>query len=407
MNKFSVIYPLILFFFVFSACSDDDDDYGIEDIEKYSFADESANEGKQALENSGKDLMNHMDQMANSSAMEAMEVMIYYIETGKHFDEEFEKLFRNLDIYANNTENSTALPNLKGASYENESISEIFDDNVGVYHWDSETNDWVFDSGSDKIELHFPSVTDLATENDLIATFDFSGKQAIEGIELPELIEFTLEQHNTSLISHKMTASYDSDGLPNEMSLNTSIDDDYIISANAEYNKDDINASYSVKENSLTLIEFIVSSKGDFDIETLEESVDGPVEFVENANISLQLADVIFIGQANVNYIYEAEQRIYENRHSEDFDFEQAANEFVTIANENAKFIIAYADSNTKFAESEFYVVESDFDDHHYYDLQLIFADDSRGDFEAYFQESFQDILEELNAILDELGIRL
>ncbi len=111
-----------------------------------------------------------------------------------------------------------------------------------------------------------------------------------------------------------------------------------------------------------------------------------------------------FLGQANINDINRAYDVIYDDEDDDDFDHEAAATQFSEVLNTNSKFILVYANNNKKFAESEFYVVEYyDFwwDETDYYvDLQLIFADGSRGDYESYFGETFGELYDEIQQMI-------
>ncbi|ASB50010.1 hypothetical protein [Alkalitalea saponilacus] len=79
---------------IFAACSKDSSDK-FEDLSKYKFADESADKGKAALENSGQQLMSHMTNMQSLAAMDVMESMMHYLESGSLFTDEFDLFLNN------------------------------------------------------------------------------------------------------------------------------------------------------------------------------------------------------------------------------------------------------------------------------------------------------------------------
>ncbi|ASB50009.1 hypothetical protein [Alkalitalea saponilacus] len=294
---------------------------------------------------------------------------------------------------------------MKATYYDNP--GDAFRANVGVYEWNHASGDWDKTGTSNKIELHFPSVPEGLT-NDAAATFEYKGKAArtMPGEELPELLAFSLSQNNEQLISYKMTASYNSDDMPTNVKSDLSIES-YTFTTSIKYNSKDISVEYALKENSNTIIELKLNAKGDFDPDNLMMGYDeDPSEFVNSANVSLQIADIKILGQANVKKIADALDRIYKDEEEDDdFDYLAAATQEAKVLNDNAKLIVVYAGTNNKFAETEFYVVEDSWWGEHYVDLQLIFADESRGDFEAYFGSAFNDIIEEILKLLEELGI--
>lgn len=407
MKKYNFFYLLLAIMIFAVSCSSDKDSDDFDNLDKYSFAKESVDKGKTELENTGEDLMDHMAEMQSSKAFEVLRAMVYFAENGSYFKElDFEYL-----LAVQNDQNLMGdLSILKSLKNEEDiSFEEILEALKGVYNWDSSENDWVLVKNSNKIELNFPYPVQQTTNN-ASATLEIKTKST-DYFPLPTLVEFNLSENKVKLLGLQVTASYDKENNPTQAALNVSIDN-FKTSTEVKYTSKNIVLTYNLKKDSKNLIEFKVNTQGSFDnlnnifdyddFDDEEEVLD----MIKNANVSIQLLNVKFLGQANVNVITNAEERIYKDEDDDDFDDEAAAIEFVNIINDNSKFILVYADNNKKFAESEFYVLEYYdpwWDETDYYvDLQLIFADGSRGDYETYFGETFGKLYDEIQQMIEQ-----
>ena len=97
---------------------------------------------------------------------------------------------------------------------------------------------------------------------------------------------------------------------------------------------------------------------------------------------------------------------IYPDNEPDDFDWDAADEAAVVEVNKYVDLRVIDVSVNQKIAEVEAYVVyESDsWDEWTYIDFRLVFADGSRIDLETYFEDGFNDFVDEVNALISELN---
>ncbi|MGM0376275.1 MAG: hypothetical protein ACQEQ0_05840 [Bacteroidota bacterium] len=388
---------------VIFGCDDDDAKNGNE------FSDLSPEQHKENLEQSGQNLVDKLEPMAD---MEAIRVAVGFQALVDTTFPAGDEVMYALQSVTQLEDGAEAVFNLKSVTQDPQKLAQLFNEHSGVYTFDLQTGTWEEESSDGELTFHFP--TRGSEEND--ATISFTNFSFIDNpntetsTEFPELLETldgTLSVDGQELMSMDFNGAYDDEGLPTELSETIEMQD-YVISGTM--NRSSSEASYDQRftyqgEDVLTS-SFTVN--GNLDYSTLSNHAENDVpleqqEVISDANIEVNVDDIKFEGLADWGAIQSGMEDAMSDGSGEEMD-SNFMELLVEILNENMILYVRYADSNEIIARSEFYVIEEQQDEQYedytdLIDVRMVFGDGSAVD-ESFFGEGFDDLIKRVNELI-------
>jgi len=240
MKKLIKLLSLLLFAgFIFTACEDDSSDDQMQ-----------PEDAKQMLDQMETEMSQDLSLMQDAPGMEALSVLMNLSDPfgAKKSTEPTVVLDQIYGLVSSNKE-----------SLATQSEAFDFDSKTGTYTWNIELERWSIEAGNpnDAIIIFFPANGE-STENDaMLKILDVQETPYTDEYQeteyLPTLIEAELYINDELVAELNMTASYDQDGDPTQMSVNYSVvpfNMDLTLTSSAT----SANIAYSLSSNNETLM---------------------------------------------------------------------------------------------------------------------------------------------------------
>lgn len=401
--KIKNIFLALLAMFLVIGCDDDDDKNNQE------FSDLTVEEHKKNLEESGGAVVDKLEPMADMEAVHVINDFILLMETTYEGGDDVAYV---LQPVAGLSDGADAAFNLKSSTEEPQTFSQLFNEQSGVYTFDSSTESWEKEESDEELTFHFP--TQGSEDND--ATLSFTNFSAIENpneemsVEFPELmqsVDGTLSVDDQEMITLELRGSYNDDGLPTELSENLTLQD-YDVTTTFTRNSSDVSYEQSFSYQDEAVITSWFSLAGEFDYNTLEYYAENEVPFeqqelITDANVEVTIEDFKFEGLADWAAIQEELSSMMEDGDEDEMD-DNFMELVADILNENVVLYIRYADNNDIVAMSEFYVTENEDEFAELEDLldmRMVFEDGSAMD-DSFF-EGFDQLVTRINDLVAEV----
>jgi hypothetical protein len=303
------------------------------------------------------------------------------------------------------------------------SFSALFDSIAGRYTYNFGTGEFDKTELADQVVFEFPGKETDVTNTALLTIDNFSVAEITAPIEqwpaglaaeLPASIRIDLKYNGTSIAGANFSASYKSDGMPTQVTIEVYVDD-FTFSTKV------IHSPYSsaswkntLKFQSDILLETYIAADGNWSSDNISnnitETVDGTdvhiEEIINSANAHVILMNLQVVGTVNIKALGDALWSLDENRDLvTEEEFVQAE---VDAINANAQLIVIYRDSNTKIAEAEAYV-GSYYDSYemvteYYPAMRFVYADGSKVDVETYVNNELDNFYTSVNDFIDKLN---
>ncbi len=422
---FKSLVALILIAFFISSCSKDK-------IDSEEFSEKSVEENKAVVENSAIEMAKSMDDMKNLEAVDVAVSLGERLDMDDPFEDKFQKATKVAatvkviaGLQAGNSGSHEVFSVMKSNGEledDPESIEEVWDEVVGVYAWNSSLEMWEYTTGSDKVIFQFPSRSDGLTNNAELTISDYSGVQMGNPLDddysgdLPVSLKMEVKVGETTLISQTFTAKYNSDGIPESIEADLTIED-FKFEVDITNNDKEVSANYKLSQGTQVIINAGVSALGDFTDENIENSTVTEDdeweeldvgEVINTANARFQLYNIALRGEADIKALIDKMDELYPDDYwnDPDWDEEEVAIQEAAAYNEHMLLYAVDLEENTRIAEAEAYVVQdnNDWGDNYWVDFRLTFGDGSSVDMETYFESGFNDFVDEINSIIRELN---
>lgn len=398
-----------------SSCSKDDENENIKpEVEiPTEFSELTVEQNKQKLEDNGIQLVNNLTELKNAPGIKTTISFNHFLsnaslpEDGRVASNKAVKTMSLLSKFGlGKAKASDVLSGFRAKEDEEPGTpQEFFDELKGTYSYDAANEEWDFEGGGDKIVFKFPSTENGTTNNAEFAIYGLTTVQIknnaaeYEG-DLPTGLKADLTVSGTKQIEYSFTASYKSNGEPTNVKTSLTIGA-FKFAFEAVNNTSEVSADYALTKNSTNLISFGAGADGNFNSDNIGDS-EGPGDVVNKASAYFQIMNIKFAGEVNAKSL--------------DAALESAATieAEATAYNQHVTFVVFYADSKKKIADTEFYGFETEecYDwgggEQYCYtdeiiDVRLIFADGSKADLENYTEVGFEDLQNELEAFIEEL----
>ncbi|MCK9207113.1 MAG: hypothetical protein M0P66_08385 [Salinivirgaceae bacterium] len=360
-----------------------------------------------------------------------------------------------LATYRNNDMKSVLKSLQVNPAEDPETIQEAYDLLVGVYTWNSELEVWDYTQTGDVIVFLFPS-TEGGTVNNASYTVSYTGytgPNPIEGYDgdLPQDVSAVLKVDDTEVLSFVVNIDYNTEGYPTKIESTLTMGQWvwYAMASNTD-NKA-FATEFSFKHSTNVLLRFTLDAAGNWTQENIDANTTYYVEVynpetyewywqevskeeyydrtevdvhkvVNSGNASFQLMNLKMVGSIDVlNLVTKMEE--IEDTYDWGTQEEEAVAAGVEVVNQYVSLSLRYADSDDIIALVEAYPVSEEYtyesweynpntgnydvvtitETDYWIDFRLVFADGSKSDLETYFDEGFEDLIDELEQYLDEL----
>ena len=112
---------------------------------------------------------------------------------------------------------------------DDESLQSIWEDALGTYEWNSDTEEFDFTEGGNTVIVNFPSEEGGTSNNATLTLSNYVGIELESPIEdysgdLPESLEVTLAVDGTTVLEYSFEIDYASDGVPEQIDTELVLD---------------------------------------------------------------------------------------------------------------------------------------------------------------------------------------
>jgi hypothetical protein len=346
-----------------------------------------------------------------------------------------------------------------------DTFQEIYDELVGVYEWNPEYEEWSYTQTGNKIVLKFPS-EENGTTNNASYTVSYTGYFGTNPInpedyagDLPQNVSAFLAVDGTEISAYLLDIVYNSEGYPTSIETSLSMGEyvwsakvsnannvafdtelaftngskillKFTLDAAGNWSKDNIDANYSEEtkyyygyydEETWMYVEVEVGENDNWTYYETESEFDIH-KVVTKGNASFQVMNLKVVGKIDAENLGEKLKEI-DATYDWETQGESAVEEQIKVVNEYVNLSLRYADSDDIIALVEAYPVSEEYtwenwvyneatqeydkievtETDYWMDLRFVFADDSRVDFETYFDDTFSDLIDSVGEWADEL----
>lgn len=355
------------------------------------------------------------------------------------------------------TEMKSVLKSLQvNPSEDPESFQELYDLLIGVYTWNAAGESWDYSATGDNIVFLFPS-EDNGTTNNASYTVTYAGYTGPNPIDeeysgdLPQDISAVLKVDGATVSSFIVAIDYNSEGYPVKIESTFSLGTWVWYAMASNTNNSAFATEFSFKHGDKILLKFTLDASGNWTEENITANTHYFIEYyneqtnewyweevtsdddydrtevdvhkvINSGNASFQALNLKIVGNIDALTLVDGLEQI-----DETYDWEtqeaEAIDAQVELINTTMSLTLRYADNNEIIALVEAYPVEREdtyisweynettgnyepvtiTDTYITIELRFVFADDSSVDFETYFNEGFEELIDELEQYLDEL----
>lgn len=413
-----------LFVVVFSSCKKDENTDGL-DLENPTYAPKTVAETKSDLENTGVNMVNELKSFNQDKGVIAAVNLVDLASSTSSAKATNNQAFKMLSLLKavkeNNATVKTMLAELQTAG-DPGSLDDLFNEIAGTYTYNFTTSDFDFSANPDaaSVVFSFPASKASKQSQTLDGTFEIFRPQYKTGnfiysndttTELPTSLKYELKVNSELLMSYNFTAAYTDEGVPTSV-VSTLTVGTFEFKVTYGYSSSNLNANYSFKHGTTTILDLGAAFNGNFDKTNIEntENNEDPTTVLYNANAHFQFMDIKIAGDIDFKSLYNA------LKDGKDSVASQAADEI----NKNANLVVVYASNNQAIAKAEAYATTYNDSEWHYnfqtgqweeisvvkekVDIRMIFADKSKSDLKTYFDEGFDQLIDSFNSFIDDLN---
>lgn len=383
-------------------------DPGQEDPFKLEYSNNTVEENKAKLEDSGVEFVKDFSTLPDEPFIDVLEVFSSLNFGAIDIDAIGVNSLTKIKVAATRKDVKTFVSIASDTVKSTAKLSEVY----GIYEWNASKEEFVKQNATDKVEFRFPS-TEGGSSNNATLTFTYEAglTTTIDGekVELPKKSTTTLKVGSKTELSVNTTNEYKPDGTPTKSNVAITMGS---FGMNSEVVNDGKKASvkFSLKKGSKALMS--ISADGDGKA-TVGAVVDEEGDLVNNANFTLQIMNYQFTGKADIKSI------INENDAISDTSALGKANKEAAIFNKYAQLVVLNTSDNTIIAKVEMkgdvskycydyyewnanysdYVVRTQCDTDSEIVPTLVFKDGTKQSFEDYGKNGFQAVVDEFEKI--------
>ena len=455
----SLILPFLFFAILTVSC-----DKTKEEIPGEKFSTASVEENKATVEQAGVEFVTTMSDM---KSIQTVDVLVNFGDLmssmgGKKasFSKE-SKLLSTLAAFTSTANGEKTTNDLFKAMASSEelgegpqSIKEAWDSIVGTYTWTPSMNDWKVDRGGNKAEFLFPSSSQSLTNDAVLTISNYSGVTIANNPmgddytgDFPANLNLDLKVGNTVLVTFVFGASYNTDGVPKAIAADLTIES-YKFELDVANTNQVASVNYKFLANNKVVMDMGVSGEGLFtkanvdanthtvtktdtwgyydyvynsatggwdqvwvtQTNTWEESQTDFEEILHSASAHFQLFDIAIRGDIDVKGLVDEINKIDDQIENETITTPEGdslaaiqINKYLNLrlVDLSNGLIIAKAQA---YAKKEIITEYSESYTRSSIDFKLTFADGSPIDAETYFNSGFDNFIDEVNNLINDLN---
>ena len=345
-----------------------------------------------------------------------------------------------------------------------DTFQEFYDELVGVYEWNSEYEEWSYTQTGSKIVLKFPS-EENGTSNNASYTVSYTGYFGTNPIEeeyagdLPQNVSAILAVDGAEISAYLLDIVYNSNGYPTSIETSLSMGEYKWSAKVSNTNNMAFDTELAFTNGSKILLKFALDAAGNWSQENIDANYSEETKYyysyydeetwqwievevgendnwtyyytdtefdvhkvVTSGNASFQAMNLKVVGKIDAEKLGDKIKEI-DTLYNWETQGELAVAEQVKVVNEYVNLSLRYADSDDVIALVEAYPVSEEYtyenwvynettqqydkievtETKYSMDFRFIFADDSKVDFETYFDDTFSDLINSLEDWGDEL----
>jgi len=444
------IWVAALALLFFTNCEDDkSNDNEVENAFEAEYSTNTPEQSKQDVEDAAVELVSQIDALEDE---DAIDVMLYLMDLSGSSESpastQFNVPLKAAQILSDDSKNSVEVYNLlKATTEEGLALSDSFAAQTATYTYNFITSEFDKSENADAIVFLFPGKEGDVSNTAEIRIGDFTVMEITEPradfdlpagtIEFPTGLQATLKYNDNTLMSYNLSASYLSDGTPTSLdntlaigtfSFNQALNHSQYKSASFDFsfkNGDDILIAFGAEINGdwteSNIDDNTTEYYDDYYQETYTET--DVEEIIQNGNAYIQFMNLKAVGQVDIQSIVNGDEAFDEahiNDRDQWGDYPEATKEleaenFVSLFNDYAKFVLIYTQDNTMIATLEPYVVTDTYSytdyngdtytyNDYYMDVRMVFSDDSKVSMEAYVQNELNGFFSALNDFILKLN---
>lgn len=386
---------------VLNSCKSD-----VLDLDKtLKFSKLTVEEQKQSIEQNGINLINKVEGLKDTKAMVAM--LSFSSKESASYVKPISQLRAGLlrnDIVAIETFNQQ----LRVAA-------ETDDDVWGIWTWNFQTNSFDYKSVNDKsVTYLFPATEDATTNTgELKMVYTESTVVAPDtdpAIYMPKTISVVLKVSGQVAMKADFSGSYKTDGTPVKVTQTLEIEK-YNWKIELTNNDKEVSAKYAFNYDKDVLLKYELGAAGSFTATNIENSMDSnkPEDIMSSGAMYFQVMDVAVLGGIKDFKGYAKESKALTYSETKAY-----SDKVCEIYNKYIKMYGYFVKENKKFADVEFYTVQSteiDYTKFNYqtqefgtktvYDYQprFVLSDGSKVAIEDFFATGFDDLIKKLESL--------
>jgi len=397
-----ILTAFLAILFTMGACNKKDDP-----INEPGWTKNSVEQNKADVEENCVEIVNQLEGLTSLKAADVTSNLNSMMSNSNPFPASIQSTKVNqillmVSSFGKGNKNLTTIKNVLKSNPPDDSFVAEWEADKGIYTWNFDTQDWDFESSSDKIEINFPSTETGTTNNAQLTISGFTYTTITDGVveditDYPTGLNMVIKVDGTTVMSFTFTASYDSEGIPTQLSSELVLET-YSMSFVFSNNRSTVSQTFTIKHNTSILIELGSSANGDFSTENINTNLNGDVVFPEkvitSAESHLQLMDVNLLANCNTSKLFPAIKTIDEDLTLTE---DQANAKYVDALNANFNIYLQFVSTNEKIADAEFYMEED-------INIRFVFADQSKTDIATYFQSGFGNLEAEINSLIATLN---
>ena len=361
---------------------------------------------KEKIESSGMDMVNIMDGMLDTEAMNAITNMMSISDINLSELQAVKAPMQNLRTDLKNNR-LTAFSNFDRQMR----ISYVESDVWGEYEYNFTTKEIEqIKTLTNKLIVRFPA-TETSTKNNAEITITYEESNVIvpESEDYyPSKMTFKMNVDSKEVMTANFSGTYYTDGTPKKVSASVTIED-YKWTLEVANDKKTASETYEFKQGSKTIIKSNAEIKGKLSQDELENS-EYPQDVISSFAMYFQAMNIaVRGGMTDFNKFAQEMETITENSTLTE---KQAMEQTATLVNKYMVFYAFFVDSNEKFADVEFYVVEDEVYDEwagYYvteYNLapRFVLSDGSKVSAEEFMQTGFDDLIQKIEDMTAEFN---
>ena len=417
MKKTNFLLILAAFIVLF-ACKKDEETSPFD----AKFTDKEVATIKSDVDDAGGEAIEHLQDLAESSAVE---IMMHFGEISEGGDalKSTQSFFEPLELLqslgAQGTDMNDLLQGLKSTNPgSTNNISSYWADAVGKYTYNFTTEKFDKTALDDKIVIEFPGKETDET-NTAVITVDNFGTKVLSnlvvdvseefGNEVPTSVDVDLSYNGTSVAGFEYRGSFQDDGMPKKVSLKLMVDKFSLLFEVVHSPYSEASLKYSLKFEDQIILEWFYKMNGNWSTDNISNVMDDPNsdmfsigEILSKANAHFIFMNIKVAAMVDIKSMMVDAEAL--DAKEETLTDEQFVDEVVDIMNDNAELVVLYSDKNTKLAEAEAYKEYDEYWEEYYPSMRFVYADGSKVDVDTYVTEELDVFFVELNRFIDLLN---